>query len=100
MKAQQVYKLIREEKIIAIARGVKVDHVVNLAEALLAGGIRMLEVTCNTEGIFEMIKLLREKMADKMCIGAGDRNNDAISRKGDCSGRGIYYCAGYQYRDN
>jgi 2-dehydro-3-deoxyphosphogluconate aldolase / (4S)-4-hydroxy-2-oxoglutarate aldolase len=71
MKAQQVYELIRQDKIIAIARGVKIDKVVNLAGALLAGGIKMLEVTCNTEGVFKMIKLLREKMAGKMCIGAG-----------------------------
>jgi 2-dehydro-3-deoxyphosphogluconate aldolase/(4S)-4-hydroxy-2-oxoglutarate aldolase len=98
MKAEQVYELIRNEKIIAIARGAKIGQVVNptsfrfvqkdfakrdtggsaptewvlrLAEALLAGGIKMLEVTCNTDGVFEMIKLLREKMAGRMCIGAG-----------------------------
>ncbi len=71
MKADHVYELIRREKIIVIARGVRGDRAVNLAESLLAGGIKMLEVTCNTNGVFEMIKLLREKMAGKMCIGAG-----------------------------
>ncbi|MGD0571821.1 MAG: bifunctional 4-hydroxy-2-oxoglutarate aldolase/2-dehydro-3-deoxy-phosphogluconate aldolase [Sedimentisphaerales bacterium] len=71
MKAQQVYELIRQEKIIAIARGVRIDQIINLAEALLAGGIKMLEVTCNTEGVFKMLKMLREKMAGEMCIGAG-----------------------------
>jgi 2-dehydro-3-deoxyphosphogluconate aldolase/(4S)-4-hydroxy-2-oxoglutarate aldolase len=71
MKAQQVYKLIREEKIIVIARGVRIDQVVNIAEALLAGGIKMLEITCNTDSVFEMIRMLREKMGDRICIGAG-----------------------------
>jgi 2-dehydro-3-deoxyphosphogluconate aldolase / (4S)-4-hydroxy-2-oxoglutarate aldolase len=71
MKAEKVYELIRKEKIIAIARGVRSDQIINLAEAILAGGIKMLEVTCNTDGVFEMIKMLREKMAGKMCIGAG-----------------------------
>jgi 2-dehydro-3-deoxyphosphogluconate aldolase/(4S)-4-hydroxy-2-oxoglutarate aldolase len=71
MKAEQVYELIREEKIIAIARGVRIDQVIHIAEALLTGGIKMMEVTCNTDGVFEMIRLLREKMAGKMCIGAG-----------------------------
>jgi len=71
MKAEQVYELIRKEKIIAIARGVGIDHIINLAEALLAGGIKMLEVTCNTDGVFEMIEMLRDKMGDRMCIGAG-----------------------------
>jgi 2-dehydro-3-deoxyphosphogluconate aldolase / (4S)-4-hydroxy-2-oxoglutarate aldolase len=71
MQAEKVYELIRKDKIIAIVRGVRIDQVINIAEALLAGGIKMLEVTCNTEGVFEMIKMLREKMGDKMCIGAG-----------------------------
>ncbi len=71
MRAEKIYELIREEKIIAIARGVRADQIINLVEAILAGGIKMLEVTCNTEGVFEMIKLLREKMGDRMCIGAG-----------------------------
>jgi 2-dehydro-3-deoxyphosphogluconate aldolase/(4S)-4-hydroxy-2-oxoglutarate aldolase len=31
----------------------------------------MLEVTCNTEGVFEMIELLVEKMGAQMLIGAG-----------------------------
>ncbi len=63
MKAEQVYKLIREEKIIAIARGVRIDQIINVAEAILAGGIKMLEVTCNTEGVFEMIEMLCEEMS-------------------------------------
>jgi 2-dehydro-3-deoxyphosphogluconate aldolase/(4S)-4-hydroxy-2-oxoglutarate aldolase len=71
MKAEKVYETIRKEKIIAIARGVRKDQVINIAEALLAGDIKMLEVACNTEGVFDMIRLLCEKMGDKMVIGAG-----------------------------
>ncbi len=71
MKAEHVYNLIRKEKIIVIARGVKANQIIDIAQALYAGGIKLLEVTCNTDGVFEMIKMLREKMADKMCIGAG-----------------------------
>jgi 2-dehydro-3-deoxyphosphogluconate aldolase/(4S)-4-hydroxy-2-oxoglutarate aldolase len=67
----QVYEMIRREKIIAILRGVERDNIINIAEALMVGGIKMLEVTCNTDGVFEMIGLLAEKMGDKMVIGAG-----------------------------
>ena len=67
----QVYEMIRRERIIAIVRGVKKGQIVNIAEALLAGGIKMLEVTCNTDGVFEMIGMIVEKMGDKMAIGAG-----------------------------
>jgi 2-dehydro-3-deoxyphosphogluconate aldolase/(4S)-4-hydroxy-2-oxoglutarate aldolase len=71
MKAERIYKTIRKEKVIAIVRGVKNNQIVSIAEALLAGGIKMLEVTCNTDGVFEMIGMLIEKMGDKMVIGAG-----------------------------
>jgi len=71
MKAELIYEMIRREKIVAIARGVEKAKIINIAEALLAGGIKMLEVTCNTEGVFEMIEMLREKMDDRMCVGAG-----------------------------
>ena len=81
MKAEQVYELIRKEKIIAIARGVRGDQIINLAEAILAGGIKMLEVTCNTEGVFEMIKMLRDKMGGKMCVGAGTVITTDLCRK-------------------
>ncbi|MBN1392585.1 MAG: bifunctional 4-hydroxy-2-oxoglutarate aldolase/2-dehydro-3-deoxy-phosphogluconate aldolase [Sedimentisphaerales bacterium] len=71
MKAEQIYKTIRQEKIIVIVRGIEKDRIVNAAQAVLAAGVKMLEVTCNTAGVFEMLKLLNEKMADKMVIGAG-----------------------------
>ncbi|MFH1370643.1 MAG: bifunctional 4-hydroxy-2-oxoglutarate aldolase/2-dehydro-3-deoxy-phosphogluconate aldolase [Planctomycetota bacterium] len=71
MKSEQIYQTIRQEKIIVIARGVEKNRLIDIAEAILAGGIKMLEVTCNTEGVFEMIELLAEKMSARMLIGAG-----------------------------
>jgi 2-dehydro-3-deoxyphosphogluconate aldolase/(4S)-4-hydroxy-2-oxoglutarate aldolase len=89
MKAQQVYETIRREKIIVIARpggarrsrvrGVKKDDIIGIAEAVLKAGITLFEVACNTDGVFEMIRLLNKKMSDpstssglnKMIIGAG-----------------------------
>ncbi|MGD0077460.1 MAG: bifunctional 4-hydroxy-2-oxoglutarate aldolase/2-dehydro-3-deoxy-phosphogluconate aldolase [Sedimentisphaerales bacterium] len=71
MKAEQIYKMIRREKVIVIVRGIEKSRIVNVAEAVLKAGVKMLEVTCNTEGVFEMLELLVEKMGDKMVIGAG-----------------------------
>lgn len=71
MKAEAIYGLVRRERIIAIVRGVGPEQIVDVAEALLAGGIKMLEVTCNTEGTFEMIEMLSKEMAGEMTIGAG-----------------------------
>jgi 2-dehydro-3-deoxyphosphogluconate aldolase / (4S)-4-hydroxy-2-oxoglutarate aldolase len=71
MRAEQVYKRIREEKIIVIVRGVEKSRIVSVAEAVLAAGVKMLEVTCNTAGVFEMLKLLNKKIGNRMIIGAG-----------------------------
>ena len=71
MKANQVYEVIREKKIITIIRGASEDVIVRIAEALYAGGIGMSEVTCNTPGFAGMIGALKEAMKGKMVIGAG-----------------------------
>jgi 2-dehydro-3-deoxyphosphogluconate aldolase/(4S)-4-hydroxy-2-oxoglutarate aldolase len=71
MNAELIYEMIRREKVIVIIRGVEKGRIINVAEAVLTAGVKMLEVTCNTEGVFEMLTLLNEKMADKMVIGAG-----------------------------
>jgi 2-dehydro-3-deoxyphosphogluconate aldolase/(4S)-4-hydroxy-2-oxoglutarate aldolase len=71
MKAGDVYEAIREKKIITIIRGAEEGVIVKIAEALFAGGIEMLEVTCNTPGFASMIRALKEAMEGKMLIGAG-----------------------------
>ncbi len=71
MKASGVYEAIREKKIITIIRGAEEDVIVRIAEALFAGGIGMLEVTCNTAGFASMIRSLKAAMKGKMLIGAG-----------------------------
>lgn len=68
---QALVSLVKEKKIVAILRGVKEEHVENLTEALLNGGISILEVTLNTPGALKMIKLLQEKYSDELAVGAG-----------------------------
>jgi 2-dehydro-3-deoxyphosphogluconate aldolase/(4S)-4-hydroxy-2-oxoglutarate aldolase len=91
MTSEQVYKTIRQDKIIVIARlggarrsrvrGVLKDHIINIAEAVFAAGIKMFEVACNTKGAFEMLKLLAEKTAGKMIIGAGTVTTTQLAEK-------------------
>ncbi len=73
----QVISQIQTHKIIAIARGVRQDALLSLADALYAGGIRLLEVTFNASkpGTFAdtatCIAALCERFGDRLCIGAG-----------------------------
>jgi 2-dehydro-3-deoxyphosphogluconate aldolase/(4S)-4-hydroxy-2-oxoglutarate aldolase len=71
MQAREVYEAVRRQKIIVILRGVDAGKIVDIANALYAGGIRLMEVTCNTPGVTEMIATLSRKLAGKMIIGAG-----------------------------
>jgi 2-dehydro-3-deoxyphosphogluconate aldolase/(4S)-4-hydroxy-2-oxoglutarate aldolase len=71
MDAKQIYQTIRDEKIIAIVRGVSADRVLRIAEALYAGGIRLMEITCNTPGVTGMIEAVSKAMAGKVLVGAG-----------------------------
>ncbi|MDR2746010.1 MAG: bifunctional 4-hydroxy-2-oxoglutarate aldolase/2-dehydro-3-deoxy-phosphogluconate aldolase [Treponema sp.] len=68
---------ILEDKIIAIVRGADEDRIIPLGEALLAGGISMMEITFNQAkpGSFEAtlrgIARIRERFGDRLLAGAG-----------------------------
>ena len=62
---------ISAHKIIAILRGANPADVVKIAGALYAGGIRILEITMNSDQPLAVIEQLTDTMGDKMLIGAG-----------------------------
>lgn len=72
-----VLELIKSDKIIAIARNVDIKDIIDVADALYSGGIRLLEVTFepqnpdSVKNTCKKIELLREKFKGKMGIGAG-----------------------------
>ena len=74
---EQVIEKIKEEKIIAIVRGMEVDQTVKIAQALYEGGVSLIEVTFNQKcpekfhQTADSIRAIREAMGDKMLVGAG-----------------------------
>lgn len=68
---------LREEKVIAIVRGIEPDKVLKVADALYDGGIRFMEITYNQKDpsswikTAEGIKAIKDKYEDKMYVGAG-----------------------------
>jgi 2-dehydro-3-deoxyphosphogluconate aldolase/(4S)-4-hydroxy-2-oxoglutarate aldolase len=69
--AEQTLELIFEHRIVAILRGCEPAHVLPIAEALYAGGVRLLEITLNSPGAFEAIETASARLGDSMVIGAG-----------------------------
>lgn len=66
-----------QSKVIAIVRDIKSDKIVDLAKALLAGGLCCIEVTYDQSSetgkrdTLRTIATLSERQGDKLCIGAG-----------------------------
>lgn len=62
---------LKEERIVAILRGIPKERADQIAHALCEGGIVFTEVTMNTEGATRMISDWREQFGERMRIGAG-----------------------------
>lgn len=57
--------------IIAILRGLETDEAVDIADALLAQSINMMEVPLNSPHPFRTIKRLAQTFGDRISLGAG-----------------------------
>lgn len=72
-----IINAIEQEKLIVIVRGIEREKLIPLAEAMHAGGVRLLEVTYSANGAVsdedtaENIRILCEHFGDRMYIGAG-----------------------------
>lgn len=72
-----IIQKVMDKKVVAIVRGVYGQDCINLAKALYAGGIELLEVTFDQskpeslDKTSETIRSLVESLGDKMAFGAG-----------------------------
>ncbi|WP_337098276.1 bifunctional 4-hydroxy-2-oxoglutarate aldolase/2-dehydro-3-deoxy-phosphogluconate aldolase [Paenibacillus sp. YIM B09110] len=67
----EMLDLLLKHKIVAILRGIENKHADNAAQALIDGGIHMMEITMNTDGAAAMIERWRHKFDGKAAVGAG-----------------------------
>lgn len=74
---EQIIQKVLDKKVVAIVRGVYGQDALNLAKALYAGGIELLEVTFDQSKpealnrTSDTIRCLVEELGDKMAFGAG-----------------------------
>src|SRR5689334_4335901 len=63
---------IRTRRLIAIVRGTfPQDEVLRIGEALLAGGVTVLELTLNSPGALDALPRLREGFGNALLLGVG-----------------------------
>jgi 2-dehydro-3-deoxyphosphogluconate aldolase/(4S)-4-hydroxy-2-oxoglutarate aldolase len=71
MGREETTARIRESGVVAIMRHTEASLAVEAAQALVRGGVDVVEVTLNTAGAAQMIRQLRERFGDRMLVGAG-----------------------------
>ena len=75
--SQKVLDTIKEQKIIAIVRGISSEKIVSLAEALYAGGLSCIEVTfdqsseAGIQNTLASIRALCAASEGRFCVGVG-----------------------------
>lgn len=62
---------ILDSGIVAVIRATNGDALVDVAEALLAGGVQALEVTFTVPGAVKVIERVADKLGSKALLGAG-----------------------------
>lgn len=74
--------------LVAIIRGVTLAEVEAIGEALVAAGIRIIEVPLNSPDPFDSIARLAKRLGDRALVGAGTvLDVDNVARVADAGGR-------------
>ena len=77
---------LEQTRLVAIMRRTDASLAVETARALVAGGIRSLEVTCDSPGAFDMIAAIDRALSGVALVGAGtvldEANAEAAVRAG------------------
>ncbi|MFN8483438.1 MAG: bifunctional 4-hydroxy-2-oxoglutarate aldolase/2-dehydro-3-deoxy-phosphogluconate aldolase [Anaerolineae bacterium] len=72
MTIEEATRTIKQDGIIAIIRGdYPLPRILDTGDALLAGGVTIVEVTLNSAGALDAIPRLRERFAGRLLVGAG-----------------------------
>ncbi|MFP4562742.1 MAG: hypothetical protein ACLFRY_05455 [Spirochaetia bacterium] len=64
-------KKLYESKVVAIIRADESDKLLKAAEALMKGGIPVIEISMTTPGALEAIRQVAESFAGGVIVGAG-----------------------------
>ena len=74
--------------LIAILRGVRPDEVLDVAEALHAGGFRVVEVPLNSPEPYRSLERLTARFGERLLVGAGTvLDAEAVERVAGAGGR-------------
>lgn len=71
INASPVTEQLFKHKIVAILRGIEPHYAYETGEAIIAGGVKFMEITMNTAGAEAMIENWRQSFDGRAFVGAG-----------------------------
>jgi len=71
MSKEQVIKSLKDTGVIAVIRTDSSAELIGAAKALLAGGVRFIEITMTTPGALEVIREAARRLSGQAIMGAG-----------------------------
>jgi 2-dehydro-3-deoxyphosphogluconate aldolase/(4S)-4-hydroxy-2-oxoglutarate aldolase len=89
MNKAQKLQLIRETGVIAIMRAQSSDQLIAAADAIRAGGVRVIEVTMTTPGALGVIEQAAKRHGDQVLFGAGTVLDTETARAAILAGAGF-----------
>jgi 2-dehydro-3-deoxyphosphogluconate aldolase/(4S)-4-hydroxy-2-oxoglutarate aldolase len=79
-------ELLMQHKIVAILRGIEERHADDAGRALIDGGVRLMEITMNTDGAARMIERWRSRFDGEAAVGAGTVTDVALAEQAVAAG--------------
>ena len=89
MKKPAKLDLIRSSGVIAIMRAQSSEQLIAAADAIKAGGVRVIEVTMTTPGALDIIAQATAKYGDEVLFGAGSVLDAETARTAILAGAGF-----------
>jgi 2-dehydro-3-deoxyphosphogluconate aldolase/(4S)-4-hydroxy-2-oxoglutarate aldolase len=71
MNRERVLETILDRKLVAVVRSPDGDKLVEVAKALAAGGVTVMEITFTVPNALEVLNAVRSTMGDAVTLGAG-----------------------------
>jgi 2-dehydro-3-deoxyphosphogluconate aldolase/(4S)-4-hydroxy-2-oxoglutarate aldolase len=71
MSKEKQLQRVLDSRIVAVIRAESGDLLIDVAEALLAGGVQVLEVTFTVPGALRVVERVADRMGDRVLLGAG-----------------------------
>lgn len=71
MNKKEKLRLLKDSGVVAVVRRPPYEKAVRITDSLVAGGVKALEITVDSDRAFELISLLNERYGEEVLVGAG-----------------------------